>query len=81
MAVLHSTRLYISLPRLYFTRLDSTLFYHGSTSLYLTLHYSTMAQLHSILDSTLLYHAWIYVTLHDSTLVFHGSTSLYKTLH
>ena len=47
MVLLHSTRLYITLPWLYLTLLDSTLLYHGSTSLYWTLHYCTMALLHS----------------------------------
>ena len=40
MALLHSNRLYITLPWLYFTLLDSTILYLGSTSLYFTLHYS-----------------------------------------
>ena len=40
MVVLHSTWLYITLPWLYFTLLDSTLLYNGSTSLYFTLYYS-----------------------------------------
>jgi len=85
MALLHSTRLYITLPWHYFILLDSTLLYHGSTSLYWTLHYSTMAVLHSTrLYITL---TWLYFTLHalpylyltvlDSTLLYHGSTSLY----
>ena len=54
---------------LYFTLRDSTLLYHGFTSLYLTL-------LPSIYGSTSLY-----FTLHYSTLVYtHGSTSLYCLL-
>ena len=87
MALLHSTLLY--LPWLYFTLLDSTLLlwlylgllhstllYHGSTTIYLTLHYSTMVLLHStwtlllcpLLDSTRLYTLldslpWLYFTL------------------
>ena len=59
---LHYTRLYITLPRLYFTLLDSALLYHGYTSLYYTLHYSTKVLLHSTIVSIL---------------VYHGSTSLY----
>ena len=71
----HSTRHYITLPWLYFTLLDSTLLHNESTSLYLTLHYSTMALLHS----TGLYIPlpWINFTLLDSTLLHHVSTSLY----
>jgi len=44
-----------------FTLLDSTLLYQGSTSLYKTLHYTTMALLHS----TRLYVS-VYLTLHYS---------------
>ena len=70
--------LYITLPCLYFIKLDSTTFYHSSiihsTWLYITLkwlhfplldsiHYYTMAVFHS---------TWLYITLH--------STSLYLTL-
>ena len=75
MALLHSTLVYISLPWLSFTLLYSTLLYHGSTSLYHTLHYSIIALLHS----TLLYITlpWLYFTLLDSTILYHGSTSLY----
>ena len=78
---LHSTWVYIALPWLYLTLLDSTLLYYGSTwpyntlpwlytSFYLTLHCSTMALLHA----TLLYIAlpWLYFTLLDSTLLNHG---------
>ena len=36
-----------SIPWLFLTICDSVLLYHGSTSLYLTLHYCTMALLHS----------------------------------
>jgi len=54
MALLHSTSLYITLKWLYFTLLDSTLIYHGSTSLSQTLHYSTIA----LPNST-----WLYITL------------------
>ena len=75
MAILISTGLYIILPWFYFTLLDSKLLNHGSTSLYLTLHYSTMA----ILISTGLYIIlpWLYFTLLDSALLYHGCTSLY----
>ena len=61
----HSTRLYINRPWINFTLLDSTYIYHGSTSLYSTLHNSSMTLLHST----------------DSTLHYHGSTSLYLTLY
>ena len=66
-ARLHSTRLYIRLPWLYFTLLDSTLLYNGSTSIYYTLYYSTMA----LLQSPRLYITlpWLYFTLLDSTLL------------
>ena len=55
--------------------LDSTLPYHGCTSLYKTLHFSTMAQLHS----TRLYITlpWLNFPLLDSTLLYHGFSSLY----
>ena len=48
-------------------------------SLYLTLHTSTLALLHT----TWLYITvpWLYFTLLDSTLLYIGSTSLYLTLH
>ena len=71
MILLHTSWLYITLPWLYFTLLDSTLvylyftldfstlalldstnFYHGSTSLNLTLQISTMALLHA---------TWLYI--------------------
>ena len=57
--------------------LDSTSLYHGSTSLYLFLHHSNMALLHS----TLLHITppWFYFTLLDSIVLYHGSTSLYVT--
>ena len=71
MVLLHSIRLYITRPWLYFTLLDSTLLYrcfdptslytwiyitllYSSTSLHLTLHYSTIDVLHS---------TWLYITL------------------
>ena len=71
MALLHSTRLFINLPWLYFTLLDSTLLYHGSTPLYLTIHNTTLALLHS----TRLYITlpWLYFILLDFTLLYHGS--------
>ena len=89
MAQLHSIRLYITLPLLYFTLLDSTLPYHGSALLYIivpwlyfslldSIHHSTMAQLHSSwLYITL---PWLFFTLHDSTELYHGTSSLYVTL-
>jgi len=61
MALLHSTKIYITLPWLYFTLLDSTFLYHGSTSLYRL--YITVP--------------WLYFTLLDSTLLYHDCTSLY----
>ena len=47
--------------------------------LHSTLHFSTMALLHS----TILYISlpWLYFILHYSTFLYHGSTSLYFTLH
>ena len=79
MALLHYTSLYITLPWLNFTLLDSRLLYDGSTSLYLILDYSTIALLHSNwLYNTL---PWLYFILLDSTSLYHGSTSLYLTLH
>ena len=69
MALLHSTRLYITLPWLYFTLLDSTLLFLGLT----------MALLHSTrLNFTI---PWLYFTLLDSMNVYHSSTSLYLTLN
>jgi len=70
---------YITVPWLYFTLLDSTLIYQGSTSLYVTLHFSTMDLLHSTWLYTTL--PWLYFTLLDPTLLYHGSTSFYFTLH
>ena len=71
-----------TLPRFYFSVLDSTVFYHGCTLLYLTLYYSFMVLLQSILDSRLqwlyldLYITlqWFYFTLLYSTLFYHDST-------
>ena len=65
MALLHSTLHHITLPRLYFTLLDSTLLYHNSTS-----HYLSLITL-----------PWIYFIPLDSTLLYSVSTSLYSTLH
>ena len=64
MALLHSTRVYIALPWHYFSLLDSTVFYHSSTLLYLTLCQYTMAPL--------------YLTLHHSSMPIY--TSLYLNL-
>ena len=71
--------LYIILLWLYFTPLDSTLIYYGSTSMYLTLHYSTLALLHTTLFHIIL--LWMYFTLLDSALLYIGSTSFYFTPH
>ena len=65
MAPLQSTSLYIIPTLLYYTLLNSTLPYHGSTWLYFTLHYSP----------------WLYFIRLESTLLYSGSTSLYSTLH
>jgi len=65
MTLLHSTTLYINLPWLYLTPLDSTLFYKDSTSLHFTLHQSNMSLIDfPWLSITLL---WVYFTLLDST--------------
>ena len=64
---------------IYFTLLDSILFYHGSTLLYLILHHCIIALLHSHWPYITL--PWLYFTLLDSALLCHGSTSLYLTLH
>jgi len=47
LTLLDSTSLYINPPLFYFILLDSTQHFHGSTSLYLTLHHSPMALLYS----------------------------------
>ena len=90
LSLLHSTWFYITLLWFSFTplecsllypfstslnQLDSPLLYHGSTSLYFTLHSSTMALLHC----TWLYisPSWLYFTLLDTTFINSGSTSLY----
>ena len=67
--LLHSTRLYVTLAWLYFTLQDS-------------IHYSTMALIITLLDSTLLYHGStsMYQTLHYSTMALLHSTRLYITL-
>ena len=74
MALLYSTRLYITIPLLYFTLLDSVLLYHNSTSLHSTLLYLGSATLYITLQ-------WLYFTLLDSTLLYHGSTSPYYTVY
>ena len=51
MSLLHSTWPYIKQPLLYSTLLDTIFVYNGSTTLYLTIHYSTVA----LVNSTLLY--------------------------
>ena len=76
MALLHSSWLYITLLWLYFSPLDSTLFYSGSTSLYLNLHHSTLGLLHSTSPQIIL--PSLYFTLLDLTLLYHGSI-LYST--
>ena len=89
MAILLSTWQYIIIPwlyfllldpnsdtmSLYFTLLDSTLLHYGSTSLYWTLHYSTMTPLHSTRHYITL--PWHYFTLHCSTMGLHHTTLLY----
>ena len=77
--------LYYILPRLYWTLLASTTFYHGSSLLYLDLLHPTMALLHSpkaLLDSTSLYYIlpFLYLALIDSTSLHHGSTWLNYTI-
>ena len=89
MALLHLIRLYITLPLLYFTLLDSTLLYHGSTllyiivpygytSFYLILYNSKIAKLHSTRLYIIL--PWLFFTLRDSTELYHGYTTLFLTL-
>ena len=53
---------------------DSTLLYHGFTSVYLTLHYSAIA----LLPSNWLY--WLYTSLHGSSFLYCLLPSLYFTL-
>ena len=96
MALLHSTWLYNTLQWLYFTLLECTLLYHGSTSLYVTLHHSSIALL-TLLESSAFYHSssslclnlyitipWlyftVYLTLNYSTMALLHSTWLYTTL-
>ena len=80
MALPHSTWLFCYLPWLHFTPLDSTLLHvHGSTSLYLTLHYYTIYY-----SSTLTLHysiPWLYFTLFLFIAFYQGSISPYLTLH
>ena len=68
----------MTLPWLYFTLCYSTFIYHGSTSLYLILHDSTTAQIHS--TSLYMTLPWLYFSLLPSMLFYHGSTSHYLTL-
>ena len=80
MALLHSTLLYITLPWLYWILINSKLLYHGSMSLYFTLHDSNMALLHS--TSFCIIQTLLYLTLLHSTLLYHGYfTLLDSTLH
>ena len=105
MTLLHCTWPFLTLPCM--ALLHCTwpfLSMHGSTSLYLTLHYSTMPLLHPIYNSTAFYdgssslyltvlplpwlyftwlyitQTWFYFTVIESTLLYHGSTSPYLTL-
>ena len=79
MALLYSISLYCILPRLYFTLLDSTFLYHDSTSLYLTLHFSTkLTLLHS--TSFYCFLPWVYWTLSDYTFFYITVSWLYFTL-
>ena len=100
LALLRPTLTYITLLYFSFTPLDSTAFYHstlldsplpcnGSTSLYMTLHYSTMALLYSTLHylpchcSTSHYVTQHYsnmAILNSTTLLYNSSTSLYLSL-
>ena len=64
---LGSISLYITLPWIYLTLLDSTILYHGYYFTVLHLHYSTMALLHS---------TWLYITQS-----YHGSTWPCLALH
>ena len=81
MAPLHPTWLYIysTIALLHSTWLYIKLVYHGSTWLYLTLHYSTNALLHSTWLHITLH--WLYFTLLDCTLLYIDSTSLYFIVH
>ena len=65
-----STSLYITLPWLYFTILDSKWLYHGSTWLYLTLPDSTMTLLHC--TSLYISLPWFYLPLLDSKLLYNA---------
>ena len=67
MALIHSTWIDRTLHWLYFTLLDSTLLYVGSTSLYLTLNYSTFGLPHS---------TWFYITLQNLFFTLLHSTLL-----
>ena len=87
MVLLHSTTLYMTLPWFYFTLLDFRELYHGSTSLYMTLHKSKMGQYISLSltlhNSTmpLLHCTWLYITLPWLYFTLLDSTALYLTLH
>jgi len=76
LSLLDSTSLYTTLPWL--AVLDSTLLYHCSTQLYLTLHNSTMAVLYLTLyySTMTLLHSILY-----SFLFYHGSMSFYFSLY
>ena len=65
--------LYIILLLLHLSALYSTLLYFSSTSLYFTLHNSTLDPLHS--TSLDIFLPWLYFTLHESTLFYIGYTS------
>ena len=70
MAPLHSLRLYITLRLLYFTPPDSTLLYHGYTSLYLTQHYSTSGGFKGGCKCTPLWWLVMYFCVHNCTSPF-----------
>ena len=59
--------------------LDSTLFFHGSTSFSLTLLPSTIVLLHS--TWVCIAQQCLYFIPFDFTAFYHGSTTLYLTLH
>ena len=88
MAQLQATLLYISLPWLYltilnskflyFTLLDYTILYHGSISLSLSIPLPWLY--FTLLSSTLLYHGSSYFNVLHTKLLYHGSTLLYFPL-
>ena len=53
--------------------------HYSSTSLHWTLHYTTMALLHS--TGLCINVLWLYFTTPDYTLLYYGSTSLHLTIH